>query len=260
MKKIIATSLLGVLLTTLIIPWGPHTVMATDTVPCNTVAVSDLDVTIQVPSSLYYLTRNVSAGNEAFAVLKELDDSANANDMLNYYIANDVYVDIFPEDLQYEILVQGSKIHSSEEVKDFTQLEETDFAPYVERMRKEYEEAGIDCDCIVLDRKNEQTFLVTSTHSTLNNTSVYVLRLYTVVNGYNYYYVLQSNGKEIDATLEGLLYDIANSAVYEPVEASITESSLFMELYETVIGFGLTILILGGILFTLIHAQKKAKK
>ena len=255
MKKIIVTSLVGVLLTALIIPWGPHTVMATDTVPCNTVAVSDLDVTIQVPSSLYYLTRNVSAGNEAFAVLKELDDSANANDMLNYYIANDVYVDIFPEDLQYEILV-----HSSEDVKDFTQLEEADFVPYIERMRKEYEEAGIDCDCIVLDQKNEQTFLVTSTHSTLNNTSVYVLRLYTVVNGYNYYYVLQSNGKEIDATLEELLYDIANSAVYEHVEASITESSLFMELYETVIGFGLTILILDHRLHIVVRSALSGKR
>lgn len=214
-------------------------------------AISAIDLKVNVPTDLYVLTRNVSTGSKALELLQ-----ADAVSLQNSYIQNNVYLNAFPEELNYEIIVSSTAINNSSAV-NFNELPMTEFDEYTKRIREEFEASQHDelLELSIYENANGR-YVFTSTHSNLNDTSTYVVRYYTVMNGHNYNYTLQTDGTEIDEAMLAKITSIVDSAQYEKVRASITESALFMELWETFVGFGITVLVLGIIIFLMIRSTK----
>ncbi len=248
MKKTFITAFLTAMM--ILVP--SMLISANEKNPEKEYSISAIDLTVSVTEDLNVLTRNVSEGNPALEIL-----DAEPIALQNSYLQNHIYLDAFPDDLSYEIIVTATDIHN-DDAKNFSDLNENDFAEYCEKLKSGYAEGGHEELLSMEIYQNDVTkYVYTYTHSTLNDVSSYIARYYTVMNGRNYNFTLQTNDLEITDELDSQLQSIVDSAQYAKVKSSITESGLFMELYETLIGFGLTVLILGTILFLLIRSSKK---
>lgn len=255
-KRMILNRLLGMLTISTLILGSASNVLAgnsetntsTDT---NEYAISSIDLKVMVPSDLNVLTRNVSSGNAALELL-----DADAVSLQNSYIQNHIYLNAFPDELNYEIVVSATAINTGNAV-NFNELPIENFDEYTEHVKQEFEKSQTDelLDLKIYENSNGR-YVLTLSHSNLNETSTYVARYYTVMNGHNYYYTLQTDGTEITEDILDKLTTIVDSAQYVEVKHSIKESALFMELWETFIGFGLTVLFLGVIIFLMIRSTK----
>lgn len=249
MRKKISTLFLTMLITASI----GVTAMAED----KEYKLSAIDLIVTVDEDLNALMRNVS---ESSPELELLD--TDAVNMLNYYIRNNIYLDVFPDDLSYEILVTSVPLADKNNA-GFDTLDHTALEEYMERL-KEQTAANDNTELLYMDLfENDTTkYIHTGTHYNVQapseKVSVYTERYYTVMNGYNYYYTLQTNNLEIDSELSALLTDMVNSAQYTEVKGSLSDSGMFNELYEMFIGFGLTVLILGTILFMITRKPKRS--
>lgn len=219
----------------------------------NEYAISAIDLIVNVSDELNVLTRNVSEGHPALQIL----EGANAVDLRNSFIQNNIYLNAFPDDLKYEIIITATNVNN-DSAKNFSELENNEFEAYCKQLTESFESSEHEELLDISIYENDTTkYVVTHTHNTNNNISVYAKRYYTVMNGFNYNYILQTDDIEITSELEENFLEIINSANYTKVDASITESGIFMEMYETFIGFGLTVLILGTILFLSTRPTKK---
>lgn len=218
--------------------------------------ISAINLIVDVTDELNVITRNVANGDEELDILQ-----ADAIELQNSFIQNNVYLNAFPDDLSYEIIISSTQIHSSEPTSDFATLAIEDFDDYISSVENEFLANGTDelLD-IGIYTNDTSKYVKTISHSTTNDNSIYVLKYYTVMNGFNYNYIMQTNDLEINPELTDTLLSIVDSAQYTQVQSSITESGLFMEIYQTFIGFGLTVLILGAIMFFVLKSTKKPQK
>ncbi len=220
-------------------------------------SISAIDLIVKVTDELNVLTRNVTDSNPA---LEKLDEDADAASVRTTFIQNNIYLNAFPDDLAYELVITASEINS-ENVVNFKDMADSEFTDYINNVKAQFDASEHE-ELLEIDiyENNTSKYIRSYAHSTLNDASVYVTRYYTVINGYNYYFTLQTNDLEIDDTLENTVKSVVDSANYTEVKGSVTESALFMEFYEMLMGFGLTVLILGVILFMLIRTSKTPKR
>jgi hypothetical protein len=214
-------------------------------------AISAINLIVNVTDELNVLTRNVSDGN---AALDKLD--ATANELLTTYTNNDIYLDVFPDDISFEILVTSTQINNTQ-ASDFKSMEDSEFTSYMDKLSESYA-ASDESELLNIDiyQNTNSKYIVTAARSNVDKTDVYTLRYYTVINGYNYNFTLQSNDLSAYEGAADYIKSIVDSAQYTEVEAALTESSIFMQMLETFIGFGATILILVIILLFISRASK----
>ncbi len=249
MKK----KLLTLILTTMITLSLPFIIYAAE----QEYSISAIDLIVKVTDELNVLTRNVT---ESHPALEKLGEDATATSVRTTFIQNNIYLNAFPDDLAYEVVVTASEING-ENVVNFKDMADSEFTDYMNNVKAQFDASEHE-ELLEIDIYENSTskYIRSYAHSTLNEASVYVTRYYTVINGYNYYFTLQTNDLEVNDTLENTLKNIVDSANYTEVKASVTESALFMEFYEMFMGFGLTVLILGIILFMLIKTSKAPKR
>ena len=218
--------------------------------------ISAINLIVSVKEDLNVLTRGVSESHPALDIL-----DTDAVTMQNSFIQNNIYLDVFPDDLSYEILITSVPLADKENA-GFDTLEDAALQEYMGRLNEEFA-ANESTELLSMDLyENDVTkYIHTSTHTTTEvsteTVSIYTERYYTVMNGFNYYYTLQTNNMEIDSGLSSILTAMVNSAQYTEVKSSLSESGLFNEMYEMFVGFGLTVLILGTILFMITRKPKK---
>lgn len=214
--------------------------------------ISAIDLTLNVSDELNVLTRSVSESHPALEILE-----TDAVTLRNTYSYNNIYLNAFPDDLTYEILVTSTEINNTEAV-NFSDMDNSQFDEYCKTLEDAYASNENEELLELSIYENDTTkYVCTYTHSTLENVSVYAKRYYTVMNGFNYNFIIQTDDMEITPAIEEEFLSIINSAVYAPLKGSITESGLFMDMFETFVGFGLTVLILGTIIFLLNRKPKK---
>lgn len=217
-----------------------------------TVSVSDIDFTITVPDNLITATRNVSEGSRIVDLLGT--DSAM---LQTFYQQNNIYIDIIPEDVSYEILVTASP---AEGIPDFSECAQDVLQGYIDNMYDTYANVTTeDIEDISLYQNSTTSYIVTKSHSIADEISVYIEKYYTVVNGMCYYITLQTNDFVIDDELSSMLKNMVDTISYADVKASITESPYFTELSEILIGGGLSIAVLLVILIIKDFSTRKPK-
>lgn len=246
MKK----KLITILLTSMII------LTTTVTALCATkeYKISAINLILNVSDELYAVTRNVSTGSPALDILK-----TDAIKLQNLYLQNDIYLDVFPEDLSYEILVTA--VAANSQVADYNIASDDYFTDYMEQIRNGYNSEDDILIDISLYENATTKYIHTYSHNKKSDISVYVSKYHTVMNGFSYDFIIQTNDIEINENdkMNQQFLEIIDSAQFTQVKSSITESSIFMEMYETFIGFGLTVLILGVIIFLMSGKSKKNK-
>lgn len=214
--------------------------------------ISAINLIVTVTDHLNVLTRGVSESNPALEIL-----GTDAVTIQNSFLQNNIYLDVFPDDLSYEILITATQLENKEN-PGFDALADTDLKEFMNRLSMEFD-ASDNEELLSMDiYENDVTkYIHLSTHFTMEETSVYTERYYTIMNGFNYYFTLQTNDMEINSELSSTLTSIVNSAQYTEVKSSLSESGLFNEVFEMLVGFGLTVLILGTILFMISRKPKK---
>lgn len=218
--------------------------------------ISAIDLIISVQEDLNVLTRGVSESNPALEIL-----GTNAVTMQNTFIQNNIYLDVFPDDLSYEILVTCIPL-ANKENEGFDTLEAAALQEYMQQLSAEFD-AAENTELLFMDLYENDTtkYIHTGTHTVTQvssrDVSVYTERYYTVMNGSNYYFTLQTNDIEIDSELSSILTDMVNGAQYTKVKSSLSESGLFNEIFEMFVGFGLTVFILGTVLFMISRKPKR---
>lgn len=218
--------------------------------------ISAIDLIISVQEDLNVLTRGVSESNPALEIL-----GTNAVTMQNTFIQNNIYLDVFPDDLSYEILVTCIPL-ANKENEGFDTLEAAALQEYMQQLSAEFD-AVENTELLFMDLYENDTtkYIHTGTHTVTQvssrDVSVYTERYYTVMNGSNYYFTLQTNDIEIDSELSSILTDMVNGAQYTKVKSSLSESGLFNEMFEMFVGFGLTVFILGTVLFMISRKPKR---
>lgn len=213
--------------------------------------ISAINLIVSVTEHLNVLTRGVSESNPALEIL-----DTDAVTMQNSFVQNNVYLDVFPDDLSYEILVTATELDNKNNA-GFDTLPAAELEEFMNGLSGEFAASGNE-ELLSMDiYENDVTkYIHLSTHFTQDETSVYTERYYTIMNGFNYYFTLQTNDMEITGELSSILTAMVNSAQYTEVDSSLSESGLFNEVLEMLIGFGLTVLILGTILFMMTRKPK----
>jgi len=213
--------------------------------------ISAINLIVTVTEPLNVLTRGVSESNPALDIL-----DTDAVTMQNSFVQNNIYLDVFPDDLSYEILVSATELGNKDNA-GFDTLTDTELEEFMNRLSGDFASNENEELLFMELYENDVTkYIHLSTHFTLDDTSVYTERYYTVMNGFNYYFTLQTDNMEISSELSSILTSMVNSAQYTEVKSSLTESGLFNEVYEMFMGFGLTVLILGTILFMVTRKPK----
>ena len=96
----------------------------------NEYKFSAINLIISVQEDFNVLTRSVSESNPALEIL-----GTNAITMQNSFIQNNIYLNAFPDDLSYEILVTCVPLANKENA-GFDTLEASALQEYMERLKE----------------------------------------------------------------------------------------------------------------------------
>ena len=207
---------------------------------------SDLDVIITVPSGLYTATRATTSSDPVIEML-ELSDAAELRASLE---SNFIYLEVFPQDKSYEILLQG--FSNADEVKDFNDLSDEEIIKYANEQSLN-NNASFEIQTI-----NNVKYLVTKTFVQEALNKVYATKYTTIKNKKTITLILQSK-EEQNGTMKEQFDSMLNSIKFEKVDASLSENPFFTEIFNSVAAYLIFFAILGIILFFVVRVDKKNK-
>ncbi len=221
-------------------------VSAADT---NHFKFADIDLVVDVPKELICFTRTTTNNNSYLEKLG-VDEAAV---LTNNMIANKIYLEAVPEDVNYEVVIYGNTASNS--LSSFNELDEDS----LDSLYKEYvaSQSSINNDNIKEELLNSSIvtindipYFVTDVYSLSNDVTVYTRKYYTVVRGYIYTYAIQSKTDKVS---------IINSAKYQKVKNSPLQNAVFTETLSNIITVGVPILILLVILLVITKVGPKGR-
>lgn len=206
-------------------------------------AFSDLDVALQVPDSLYVATRTTTSADPILNLM-----NISLEELKMSLSINNIYLEAFPEDLAYEIVLTGNA--SAAGAKDFNSLSEADILASITEKNKD---ASYSVESI-----NGNQYLVTRLVVPDSVNTAYILKYTTVWQGKTISLTLQS-GQPHTEEMSGIYNDVLRSMEYKTIRASLAENPLFTELSGVLFGIVITIAILGIILWGFLRLDRKSK-
>ena len=218
-------------------------VSAADT---NHFKFADIDLVVDVPKELICFTRTTTNNNSYLEKLG-VDEAAV---LTNNMIANKIYLEAVPEDVNYEVVIN--------------ELDEDS----LDSLYKEYvaSQSSINNDNIKEELLNSSIvtindipYFVTDVYSLSNDVTVYTRKYYTVVRGYIYTYAIQSKTDKVSDDMNNNLVSIINSAKYQKVKNSPLQNAVFTETLSNIITVGVPILILLVILLVITKVGPKGR-
>ena len=219
----------------------------------KTYSFSDLDIEIAVPSELAVFTRNVTSADQNLALIKTTSD-----ELLVMFEEHGVYLEAFPTDVSYELVVSGKSV--SDDVKDFNTLSDLELKQGLQAYREKCESIGNDEIIDVTTYKNNSTVFYEVNFKTVSNDiTVYVKKYYTVMQGKELNFTVQTKDSEVTDIQSSQLKAVVDSTVYKQVDPSIFESPVFTELTGYLSGMLITLVVLGGFILIMIKSTKKKK-
>lgn len=220
----------------------------------KTYKFSNLDIQIEVPSELTVFTRNVTSHDPGLELI-----NTSAEELRVRFEQYNVYLEAFPDDAAYEIVVSGKTV--SEDVKDFNTLDDTQINIGLEAYRAKCESVTTDTITSAVLYKNSATsYYQIDFISKSNDVTVYVRKYYTVMQGKEISFTLQSKNAELNKTMSDQLLSIVDSAIFKNIKASITESPFFTEIGGFLLGVAIIGGIIGAFIFVMNKSTKKPKK
>ncbi len=205
--------------------------------------IADLDVVIKLSDELYALTRGVTAADPALKIL-----DVTAEEIRMTFPENNVYLEAFPNPVEYEIVLTGFKV-SAESVKDFDGLSDDEILNTINKAQG---------STYFVETVNNVKYVVADMTTDDPTVPIYIRKYTTVKNGISKSLSLQSQ-KVIDKDIEKVFNDALNSLEYKQVDPSISDSPYFAEITGTIIAGVGTIGILLLVLYLFARLDKKKK-
>ena len=230
-------------------------VSAADT---NHFKFADIDLVVDVPKELICFTRTTTNNNSYLEKLGVDEATVLTNNM----IANKIYLEAVPEDVNYEVVIYGNTASNS--LSNLNELDEDS----LDSLYKEYvaSQSSINNDNIKEELLNSSIvtindipYFVTDVYSLSNDVTVYTRKYYTVVRGYIYTYAIQSKTDKVSDDMNNNLVSIINSAKYQKVKNSPLQNAVFTETLSNIITVGVPILILLVILLVITKVGPKGR-
>ena len=219
----------------------------------RTYSFSDLDIEIQVPSELAIFTRNVTSADKSLELINTTSD-----ELLVMFQEHVIYLEAFPTDVSYELVVSGKAV--SQDVKDFNTLSETELNQGLQSYKDKCESVETDEIIDVTTYKNNSTtFYRVDLKTVSNDIAVYVQKYYTVMQGKELNFTVQSKDTAITDVQANQLKAVVDSTIYKQVDSSIFESPIFTELSGYLFGLVITVGVLGGLIYLVTKSTKKKK-
>ena len=219
----------------------------------RTYSFSDLDIEIEVPSELAVFTRNVTSADKSLELIQTTSD-----ELLVMFQEYGIYLEAFPTDVSYELVVSGKAV--SEDIKDFNTLSDAELKQGLQTYREKCESVTTDEIIDIKTYKNNTTIFYQADFKTVTeNVTVYVEKYYTVMQGKELNFTVQSKDVAVTDVQASQLKAIVDSTVYKQVNPSIFESPIFTELSGYLLGLFLTVGVLGGIILLVIKSSNKKK-
>lgn len=219
----------------------------------QTYSFSDLDIKVEVPTDLLVFTRNVSSANTNLELIK-----ATADQLRVTFQQHGIYLEAIPNDVSYELLISGKSVSKNE--KDFNTLTDAQLNEGLQNYKKQCEAVQTDqIENVSIYKNDKATFYQSDVISVSNDKTVYIKKYYTVMQGKEVNFTLQSKDTPITEQQNQQLKSVVDSAVFQPVSSSIFDSPIFTELSSYFIGFLITLVVLGGIAYFLSKSTKKKK-
>jgi len=217
----------------------------------KTYSFSDLDIEIQVPNELAVFTRSVTSADKNLDLIDTTSD-----ELLVMFQEHGIYLEAFPTDVSYELVVSGKAVSS--DVKDFNTLSDSELNQGLQAYREKCESVESDEIFDVTTYKNNSTiFYQTDFKTVSNDITVYGKKYYTVMQGKELNFTVQSKDIAVTDIQASQLKAIVDTAVYKQIDSSIFESPIFTELSGYLFGLFVTVAVLFGIIFVVKKSTKK---
>lgn len=235
-------------------------VLASENTDTTTYKLADLNLQVSVSNDLICFTQNVTANN-AYLDLIGADDVEELRSMMKL---NHVYLEIIPEDVAYEILVNGQT--AGDAVPRINNLSEEElnsvFQEYVSGSDKIKNDSVTEdvTDSYIYTHNNVHYFVTDVTSVANNNVTIYLRKYYTVMMDRVITFTLQSNGKPLTDEMSRQLLEIVHSAEYKTIHKSIFENVYFTEITTTLISLLFPIGLLVVIAVLISRSKRKTKK
>lgn len=217
----------------------------------NTYSTSDLDIIVEVPTDLKVITRAVTSADPNLSLL-----NADAEELKILFSKYNIYMEMFPEDISYEIVISGN----TTEDKGFLELNNSEFNEGLNSYKENIESSQESTVTEYKSYSNDKArFYMISSINKSPETTTYVDIYYTVMRGKAITFTMQST-KELSAQAKDMLKTVIDNTTFTEVKASLSESSTFNEIIGTVYALLIPIVILAAIIGIVEYANVKAKK
>ena len=211
---------------------------------------SDLDIEIEVPNELAVFTRNVTSADNNLQLI-----DATSDELLVMFEQHDIYLEAFPKNVLYEIVVSGKPV--SADVKDLDKLSDTERNQGLQAYREKCESVGTDEIFDVTTYKNNSTiFYVANFKTVSNDVTVFTKKYYTVMQGKEVNFTIQSKDIAVTDIEASQIKAIVDSTVFKQIDSSIFDSPIFTEISGYLFGLFVSV----AVLFAIILVVKKSTK
>lgn len=225
----------------------------------STYKIADLNLQVSVPNELICFTQNVTSNNSYL----ELIGAEDVEELRSMMKINNVYLEIIPQDVAYEILVNGKDAGSAVRINELSDeaLNEA-FEQYVAASDQIENERVTEhvTDAAVYTHNGVHYFVTDVTSVANNNVTIYLRKYYTVMMDKIVTFTLQSNGQALTDEMSEYLLNIVHSAEYKTIRKSIFDNVYFTEILTTILSLLLPIGLLVIIAVLISRSKRKTKK
>lgn len=216
--------------------------------------IAELDVQVEIPSGLTAFTRNVTSADPGLDII---NSSADAVRMM--FEQHNIYLEAFPDNVAYEIVISGKSV--ADGTKDYSTLSYSEINEGLQKYKAVCEAVATDTINNVGVYKNDTTtYYQVDFSSTSNDVTVYARKYYTVMQGKEISFTMQSKSNELSDDMTVQIKSVVDSAVYKDIKSSILDSPYFTEIAGYLFGILVTVAVIGAFIVVMKKSTKKQKE
>lgn len=258
-KSRILTKLTAVIMTLVLMSFPCIQAVAAENENTSVYKLADINLQVSVPTDLVCFTQNVTSNNAYL----ELIGADNVEELRSLMKINNIFLEIVPKDVSYEILITGTNAGGSTALCD---LSENDLNATFEAYLDSCQTLGSvniseEITASYIYTYNNIPYFVTEVTSKANSeVTIRLKKYYTIMMGKAVTISLQTNQKTITDEMETQLLNIVNSAEYKTIKKSIWDNSFFAEIGSTILTLIIPIALLAVIALFVHRSTQKTKR
>ena len=176
----------------------------------NEYEISSIGMKMEFPNTMYVLTRDMSEDDPALEACK-----LTKEEVLNSFKASDTYIKATAPDFSYDITITMVKNSDTATINDLTELTDDEVQEVTDKLLEQSVYTGCS-----KSKFNNTLFLSLELEYDSDNTKIYGIQEYTIINGTKVVVTFQSYGGEITDEQKDIMTAVMNSVTFEGVDTT----------------------------------------